>query len=48
MLYPFLVVASLADLDNAQKTLVIWPTYFALKVAGIVAALFGLQAFTKK
>ena len=49
LLYPFaVVVASLADLDNAQKTLGdMAPTYF-VAVAGIVAAFFGPQAFTKK
>ena len=48
LLYPFaVVVASLADLDNAQKTLGDMPTYF-VAVAGIVAAFFGAQAFTKK
>ena len=49
LLYPFaVVVASLADLDNAQKTLGdMAPTYF-VAVAGIVAAFFGAQAFTKK
>ena len=40
LLYPFaVVVASLADLDNAQKTLGDMPTYF-VAVAGIVAAFF--------
>jgi len=49
LLYPFaVVVASLADLDQAQKTLGdMAPTYF-VAVAGIVAAFFGAQAFTKK
>ena len=49
LLYPFaVVVASLADLDNAQKTLGdMAPTYF-VAVAGIVAAFFCAQAFTKK
>ena len=42
LLYPFaVVVASLADLDNAQKTLGdMAPTYF-VAVAGIVAAFFA-------
>ena len=49
LLYPFAVVlASLAGLDEAQKTLgSMAPTYF-VAVAGIVAAFFGAQAFTKK
>lgn len=49
LLYPFAVVlASLAGLDQAQKTLGdMAPTYF-VAVAGIVAAFFGAQAFTKK
>ena len=49
LLYPFaVVVASLADLDQAQKTLGdMAPPYF-VAVAGIVAAFFGAQAFTKK
>ena len=43
-----MVCASLADLDQAQKTLGdMAPTYF-VAVAGIVAAFFGAQAFTKK
>ena len=49
LLYPFAVVmASLAGLDQAQSTLgSMAPTYF-VAVAGIVAAFFGAQAFTKK
>jgi len=49
LLYPFsVVVASLAGLDQAQETLGdMAPTYF-VAVAGIVAAFFGAQAFTKK
>ena len=48
LLYPFAVVAaSLAGLDQAQQTLGdMAPTYF-VAVAGIVAAFFGAQAFTK-
>ena len=49
LLYPFAVVlASLAGLDEAQKTLgSMAPTYF-VAVAGIVAAFFGTQAMKKK
>ena len=49
LLYPFaVVVASLVGLDQAQSTLGdMAPTYF-VAVAGIVAAFFGAQAFTKK
>lgn len=49
LLYPFaVVIASLAGLDQAQDTLGdMAPTYF-VAVAGIVAAFFGAQAFTKK
>lgn len=48
LLYPFAVVlASLAGLDQAQSTLGdMAPTYF-VAVAGIVAAFFGAQAFSK-
>jgi hypothetical protein len=48
LLYPFAVVlASLAGLDQAQNTLGdMAPTYF-VAVAGIVAAFFGAQAFSK-
>ena len=48
LLYPFaVVVASLAGLSEAQATLgSMAPTYF-VAVAGIVAAFFGAQAFTK-
>ena len=48
LLYPFAVVtASVAGLDQAQGTLGdMAPTYF-VAVAGIVAAFFGAQAFTK-
>tara|TARA_R110000787_G_scaffold77693_1_gene170661 strand:- start:3772 stop:4095 length:324 start_codon:yes stop_codon:yes gene_type:complete len=48
LLYPFSVVlASFAGLDEAQKTLgSMAPTYF-VAVAGIVAAFFAGQAFTK-
>ena len=47
LLYPFAVVlASLAGLDEAQKTLgPMAPTYF-VAVAGIVAAFFGSQAYS--
>ena len=49
LLYPFAVVlASLVGLDEAQKTLgSMAPTYF-VAVAGIVAAFFGTQAYSKK
>ncbi|MDA8977479.1 hypothetical protein N9F71_00500 [bacterium] len=49
LLYPFAVVlASLAGLDEAQKTLgSMAPTYF-VAVAGIVAAFFTSQAMKKK
>ena len=49
LLYPFaVVVASLAGLDKAQKTLgSMAPTYF-VAVAGIVAAFFGAQAYSGK
>ena len=49
LLYPFaVVIASWAGLNEAQSTLVsMAPTYF-VAVAGIVAAFFGAQAFTKK
>ena len=49
LLYPFaVVIASLAGLDQAQDTLGdMAPTYF-VAVAGIVAAFFGAQAFSKK
>ena len=49
LLYPFAVVlASLVGLNEAQKTLgSMAPTYF-VAVAGIVAAFFGSQAYTKK
>ena len=48
LLYPFAVVtASFVGLDEAQKTLgSMAPTYF-VAVAGIVAAFFGAQAYTK-
>lgn len=48
LLYPFaVVIASLAGLSEAQATLgSMAPTYF-VAVAGIVAAFFGAQAFTK-
>jgi len=48
LLYPFaVVVASLAGLDQAQATLGdMAPTYF-VAVAGIVAAFFGAQAYSK-
>lgn len=48
LLYPFaVVVASLAGLQEAQKTLGdMAPTYF-VAVAGIVAAFFGAQAWSK-
>ena len=48
LLYPAaVVVASLVGLDQAQETLGdMAPTYF-VAVAGIVAAFFGAQAFTK-
>ena len=42
------VVATLIGLDEAQKTLgSMAPTYF-VAVAGIVAAFFGSQGYTKK
>jgi len=49
LLYPAAVVAaSLAGLDQAQGTLGdMAPTYF-VAVAGIVAAFFGAQAWSKK
>lgn len=49
LLYPFAVVlASLAGMDEAQKTLgSMAPTYF-VAVAGIVAAFFGAQNFGNK
>ena len=49
LLYPFAVVlASWVGLNEAQKTLgSMAPTYF-VPVAGIVAAFFGSQAYTKK
>ena len=49
LLYPFAVVlASLAGLNEAQATLgSMAPTYF-VAVAGIVAAFFGAQAYSKK
>jgi hypothetical protein len=49
LLYPFAVVAaSVAGLDEAQKTLgSMAPTYF-VAVAGIVAAFFGAQAYKGK
>jgi len=49
LLYPFAVVlAVFAGLDEAAKTLgSMAPTYF-VAVAGIVAAFFGAQAYTKK
>ena len=49
LLYPAaVVIASLAGLSEAQATLgSMAPTYF-VAVAGIVAAFFGAQAFTKK
>jgi hypothetical protein len=49
LLYPLAVVlASLAGLAEAQKTLgSMAPTYF-VAVAGIVAAFFGAQAYSKK
>lgn len=48
LLYPFAVVlASWVGLNEAQKTLgSMAPTYF-VAVAGIVAAFFGSQAYTK-
>lgn len=48
LLYPFaVVIASFAGLDQAQSTLgSMAPTYF-VAVAGIVAAFFGSQAYTK-
>jgi len=49
LLYQFeVVLASLVGLDEAQKTLgSMAPTYF-VAVAGIVAAFFGAQAYSKK
>ena len=48
LLYPFAVVAAdFVNLDTASKILGdMAPTYF-VAVAGIVAAFFGAQAFTK-
>ena len=48
LLYPFaVVIASLAGLSEAQATLgSMAPTYF-VAVAGIVAAFFGAQAYSK-
>ncbi len=48
LLYPFaVVIASLTGLNEAQSTLgSMAPTYF-VAVAGIVAAFFGAQAFSK-
>jgi hypothetical protein len=49
LLYPFaVVIASYIGLVEAQKTLgSMAPTYF-VAVAGIVAAFFGTQAYSKK
>jgi len=49
LLYPMaVVIASMAGLTEAQKTLgSMAPTYF-VAVAGIVAAFFGAQAYSKK
>jgi hypothetical protein len=49
LLYPFaVVVTSMAGLEQAQATLGdMAPTYF-VAVAGIVAAFFGAQAYSKK
>ena len=49
LLYPIaVVVASMVGLTEAQKTLgSMAPTYF-VAVAGIVAAFFGAQAYSKK
>ena len=49
LLYPLaVVIASMAGLTEAQKTLgSMAPTYF-VAVAGIVAAFFGAQAYSKK
>jgi hypothetical protein len=49
LLYPFaVVVTSLLGLSEATKTLgSMAPTYF-VAVAGIVAAFFGAQAYSKK
>ena len=49
LLYPFAVVAAdVADLEQASKILGdMAPTYF-VAVAGIVAAFFGAQAWSKK
>ena len=49
LLYPFaVVIASYIGLGEAQKTLgSMAPTYF-VAVAGIVAAFFGSQAYSKK
>jgi len=48
LLFPFaLELASMAVLDESQKTLgSVAPSYF-VAVAGIVAAFFGAQAFAK-
>ena len=48
LLYPLAVVLAVAGLTEAQKTLgSMAPTYF-VAVAGIVAAFFGAQAYSKK
>ena len=49
LLYPMaVVIASMVGLTEAQKTLgSMAPTYF-VAVAGIVAAFFGAQAYSKK
>jgi len=48
LLYPFaVVVASLSGLDQAQGTLGDMAPTYCVAVAGIVAAFFGAQAFTK-
>ena len=49
LLYPFaVVIASMADLDNAAKILGdMAPTYF-VSVAAIVAAFYGKEALTNK
>jgi hypothetical protein len=48
LLYPFAVVlADLAGLDAASKILGDMAATYFVSVAGIVAAFFGAQAFTK-
>ena len=49
LLYPLAVVlASMSGLTEAQKTLGSMATTYFVAVAGIVAAFFGAQAYSKK